>query len=101
MGDTVPQSAQSGGGELVQRVPPHLVPLPSHIEDDGAAHQLVGHDQERGRRVEGTLRGRGQVIILYLNKYYLNINIWTDWMSCFSIYQQTYHTLLHYNYPAI
>ena len=69
MGDTVPQSAQSGGGELVQRVPPHLVSLPSHIEDDGAPHQLVGHDQERGGRVEGTLRGRGQVVVIYLEKY--------------------------------
>ena len=66
MGDTVPQPAQSGGGELVQRVPPHLVSLPSHIEDDGAPHQLVGHDQERGGRVEGTLRGQGQVIIFDL-----------------------------------
>ena len=66
MSDTVPQSAQSGGGELVQRVPPHLVSLPSHVENDGAAQQLVGHDQERGGRVEWSLRGRGQVIIIYL-----------------------------------
>ena len=66
MGDTVPQSAQSGGGELVQRVPPHLVPLPPHVEDDGAAQQLVGHDQERGGRVEWSLRGRAQVILIYL-----------------------------------
>ena len=66
MGDTVPQSAQSGGGELVQRVPPHLVSLPSNIEDDRPPHQLVGHDQERGGRVERSLGGRGQVIVLYL-----------------------------------
>ena len=69
MGDTVPQSAQSGGGELVQRVPPHLVSLPSHVEDDGAAHQLVGHDQERRGRVERTFGGRGQVIVINLGKY--------------------------------
>ena len=66
MSDTVPQSAQSGGGELVQRVPPHLVSLPSNIEDDGAPQQLVGHDQERGGRVKWSLGGRGQVIIIYL-----------------------------------
>ena len=69
MCDAVPQSPQSGGGELVQRVPPHLMPLPSHIEDDGAAHQLVGHDQEGGGRVEGTLGGRGQVLVINLEKY--------------------------------
>ena len=66
MGDTVPQSAQSGGGELVQGVPPHLVSLPSHVKDDGAAQQLVGHDQEGGGRLEGTLGGGGQVVLLRL-----------------------------------
>ena len=66
MGDAVPQSAQSGGGELVQGVPPHLVSLPSHVKDDGAAQQLVGHDQEGGGRLEGTLGGGGQVLIFHL-----------------------------------
>ena len=31
--DAVPEPAQSGGGELVQGVPPHLVPLAPDIED--------------------------------------------------------------------
>ena len=66
MGDAVPQSAQPGGRELVQGVPPHLVSLPSHVEDDGAAQQLVGHDQEGGGRLEGTLGGGGQVLLLDL-----------------------------------
>ena len=66
VGDAVPQPAQSGGGELVQRVPPHLVPLPAHIEDDGAPQQLVGHDQERGGRVERSLGGRAQLILIFL-----------------------------------
>ena len=64
--DTMSQSAQSGGGELVQRVPPHLVPLPAHIEDDRPAQQLVGHDQERGGRVERTLGGRAQILVIQL-----------------------------------
>ena len=64
--DTMSQSAQSGGGELVQRVPPHLVSLPSNIEDDRPAQQLVGHDQEGGGRLEGTLGGGGQVLIFHL-----------------------------------
>ena len=34
--DAVPESAQSGGGELVQGVPPHLVPLAAHIQNHGA-----------------------------------------------------------------
>ena len=62
----MPQSAQSRGGELVQGVPPHLVPLSAHVEDDGAAQELVGHDQEGGGRLEGTLGGGGQVVLLRL-----------------------------------
>ena len=62
----MPQSAQSGGGEVVQRVPPHLVSLPSNIEDDGAPQQLVGHDQERGGRVKRTLGGRAQILVIQL-----------------------------------
>ena len=61
----MPQSAQSRGGELVQGVPPHLVPLSAHVEDDGAAQELVGHDQEGGGRVMGSLRDVGQVILLH------------------------------------
>ena len=66
MGDAVPQSAQPGGGELVQGVPPHLVPLPPHVEDDRPAQQLVGHDQEGGGRVERSLGGRAQLILIFL-----------------------------------
>ena len=62
----MPESAQSGGGKLVQGVPPHLVSLPSHVKDDGAAQQLVGHNQEGGGRLEGTLGGGGQVVLLRL-----------------------------------
>ena len=40
------------------------MPLPAHIEDDGAAQELVGHDEEGGGRVVGTLRCVGQVILL-------------------------------------
>ena len=42
------------------------MPLPAHVEDDGAAQELVGHDQEGGRRVMRTLGGGGQVILLDL-----------------------------------
>ena len=66
--DTMSQSAQSGGGELVQRVPPHLVSLPSNIEDDRPSHQLVGNDQEGRGRVVRSLWCRAQVIIIYLYK---------------------------------
>ena len=66
VGDTVPQSAQPGGGELVQGVPPHLVPLPPHVEDDRPAQQLVGHDQEGGGRVEWSLGGWAQLILIFL-----------------------------------
>ena len=104
MGDTVPQSAQSGGGELVQRVPPHLVSLPSHVEDDGAAHQLVGHDQERRGRVEGTFGGRGQVILLHLQTNIVQIHISSGCLSGLftSIYRNKHPVTRHYNnYPAI
>ena len=62
----MPEPAQSGGGELVQGVPPHLVSLPSNIEDHRTSQQLVGHDQEGGGRLEGTLGGGGQVVLLRL-----------------------------------
>ena len=42
------------------------MPLPAHVEDDGAAQELVGHDQEGRRRVMRTLGGGGQVILLDL-----------------------------------
>ena len=34
----------------------HLVPLPAHIEDDGALADLVGDDEEGGWRVDWSLR---------------------------------------------
>ena len=44
------------------------MPLPAHVEDDGAAQQLVGHDEEGGRRVMGSLRDVVQVILLHFVK---------------------------------
>ena len=40
--------------------------LAANIEDDGTAHELVGHDQERRRGVERTLGARTQLFILDL-----------------------------------
>ena len=39
--DAVPESAQSGGGELVQSVPPHLVPLAAYIQNHGACEGVI------------------------------------------------------------
>ena len=103
MGDTVPQSAQSGGGELVQGVPPHLVPLPPHVEDDRAAQQLVGHDQEGGGRVERSLGGRAQLILLHLTRSSLNIKLgWGGLDACLAfLFIYKYKHAIHHNYPAI
>ena len=102
MGDTVPQSAQSGGGELVQGVPPHLVPLPAHVEDDRAAQQLVGHDQEGGGRVERALGGWAQLILLHLTRSSLNIKLgWAGLDACLAVSIYKNKHAIHHNYPAI
>ena len=48
--------------------------LPAHVEDDRAAHELVGHDQEGRGRVGRQLRGPGQLLLHNLTEELIRRN---------------------------
>ena len=75
--DAVPESAQSGGGELVQGVPSHLVPLAPDIEDHWAWREC------RCKKISNVTMATTFIFNGSLN---IPINLFWFLFSCFVIF---------------